>query len=90
MRQKSTSLLVALLALLALPPGSASQVVLVEDGRTMPVASAERQGEMVVMELEGGGFIAVPAHRVTNWQELESRRHWIKPLSKDSTLLSWN
>jgi soluble lytic murein transglycosylase-like protein len=69
MRLKYPGLFVTLL-LLAAPAILGAQVVLFEDGRTMPVASAERQGDMVLLELEGGGSLAVPAHRVTNWQEL--------------------
>jgi hypothetical protein len=66
-------LLACALALLAPAPAFAAKIVLFEDGRSMSVASAERQGDMVLLELEGGGSIAVPAHRVTNWQNLEKK-----------------
>ena len=72
MKLKYPALLGCML-LLAAPALFGAQVVLFEDGRTMPVASAERQGDMVLLELEGGGSLAVPAHRVTNWQELVKR-----------------
>jgi hypothetical protein len=48
----------------------ATQVVQFADGRSMTVRSVERQGEMVLLTLEGGGSIAVPFHRVSNWSEL--------------------
>lgn len=48
-----------------------SQVVLFNDGRTMTVQSVERQDDMALLTLEGGGAIAVPASRVTNWWELD-------------------
>lgn len=62
--------LAALLVLGACGAAQATQVVLFSDGRTMPVERVERQGEMVVLTLEGGGTIAVPFHRVSNWSEL--------------------
>jgi hypothetical protein len=68
------SLLATALPLLAPLSLLASEVVLFEDGRSMPVASAERKGDMVLLELEGGGSITVPAHRVTNWEKLERKQ----------------
>lgn len=62
--------LAALLAFLACGAAQATQVVLFSDGRMMTVESVERQGEMVLLTLEGGGSIAVPFHRVSNWSEL--------------------
>lgn len=62
--------LAALLALLVCGAAQATQVVLFSDGRMMTVQAVERKGEMVLLTLEGGGSIAVPFHRVTNWSEL--------------------
>jgi hypothetical protein len=72
----------ALLACLLLLPGSApfgAQLVSFADGRSMTVASVERQGEMVLLELEGGGSIAVPAHRVSYWRDLAVRMEPASP-----------
>jgi len=62
--------LAALLVLWACGAARGAQVVLFADGRTMTVERVERQGEMVMLTLEGGGFIAVPIHRVSNWSDL--------------------
>jgi hypothetical protein len=66
-------ILPCLLALASALPALGAQVVFFEDGRSMSVASAVQRGEMVVLELEGGGKIAIPAHRVANWRELHRR-----------------
>jgi soluble lytic murein transglycosylase-like protein len=58
------------MALLICGAAQATQVVLFSDGRMMTVQSVERKGEMVLLTLEGGGSIAVPFHRVSNWSEL--------------------
>jgi soluble lytic murein transglycosylase-like protein len=55
-------------------PASGAKVVLFEDGRAMTVSRIELREDMVLLELEGGGSIAVPAHRIANWRELETRR----------------
>jgi hypothetical protein len=60
---------IALLVLLGGPAG-ATQVVLFEDGRTLTVERVVREDGTALLTLEGGGEIAVPAHRVSNWWEL--------------------
>lgn len=70
MKRELRHVLLALLAVSACGAAQAAQVVYFADGRTMIVERVERQDEMVVLFLEGGGSIAVPVHRVTNWSEL--------------------
>ena len=52
---------------------AASHVVLFTDGRTLRVDRIDRQDDLAVLTLEGGGSIAVPASRVANWWELEEK-----------------
>jgi soluble lytic murein transglycosylase-like protein len=65
------SLTAILAALLAPTMALASQVVLFEDGRTMHVERAELRDGLAVLQLEGGGEIALPAGRVANWDDLD-------------------
>jgi soluble lytic murein transglycosylase-like protein len=46
------------------------QAVRFVDGRSLWVAGAERQGDVAVLTLDGGGQISLPAARVANWDEL--------------------
>ncbi len=62
-----------LVALLAPTTAPASQIVLFEDGRTMHVERALLRDGLAVLQLEGGGEIAVPASRVSNWADLEGQ-----------------
>jgi soluble lytic murein transglycosylase-like protein len=48
----------------------AAPVVHFTDGRAMRVESVEYSAQMVVLTLEGGGVIAVPASRIAKWQDL--------------------
>jgi hypothetical protein len=47
---------------------SAGQIVQFEDGRVLEVERVRPAGDVVELELEGGGVLAVPAWRVTGWR----------------------
>jgi soluble lytic murein transglycosylase-like protein len=47
-------------------PAMASEVVTFEDGRTLHVSRAEAQEGFLLLDLEGGGQMAVPAKSVTS------------------------
>ncbi len=64
----TATLFVATLGLCA--PAVAGQAVHFEDGRVLEVAEVERRGETILLSLEGGGVISVPAWRVTGWDDL--------------------
>jgi hypothetical protein len=49
---------------------AADQVVQFEDGRVLEVARVEPRGEMILLSIEGGGEISVPAWRVASWHEI--------------------
>jgi soluble lytic murein transglycosylase-like protein len=48
----------------------AERLVLFEDGRTLAVRTAVRDGDRAWLEMSGGGKLAVPADLVRNWDEL--------------------
>jgi soluble lytic murein transglycosylase-like protein len=48
----------------------AERIVLFDDGRTLSVQSATREAEVAMLDLPGGGKMAVPADRIANWDEL--------------------
>jgi len=49
------------------------------DGRVLEVLTAQRQADVALLSMEGGGQIAVPAGRIANWEDL-GRRAAAKPL----------
>jgi soluble lytic murein transglycosylase-like protein len=48
-----------------------ADVVHFDDGRAMRVEGVDRGVEMTVLQLEGGGELAVPNHRITLWTRIE-------------------
>ena len=67
--QRCAVVLAALVA--AVSAARAERVVQFVDGRTLVVRSAARQADLAVLDLEGGGKLAVPADRIENWDALE-------------------
>jgi len=64
-------------AILLCTAALAGPVVMFEDGRTLQVQDVSRQDSMAVLELHGGGQMAVPESLITNWddiREAKSRR----------------
>lgn len=68
--------LLLLVSALVVAPGVARAQTLVHftDGRTLEVSRVERQDAMTLLRLEGGGTIAVPSARISNWSELPPQK----------------
>ncbi|MCP3979948.1 MAG: lytic transglycosylase domain-containing protein [bacterium] len=63
------SLLLAVLALLAIGPARAEQLVQFVDGRTLAVAAVQREASVAILSWDGGK-LQVPAERIENWDEI--------------------
>jgi soluble lytic murein transglycosylase-like protein len=69
--QRPLAIAVLLLAsLAALAEGGAGVVVHFVDGRSLEVERFEQNGDTAILHVAGGGSLAVPASRITNWTEL--------------------
>jgi soluble lytic murein transglycosylase-like protein len=84
---------ICILALLpAIPLGSqarAAVAVVFSDGRSMTVDRVEREEQTLLLFLEGGGALSVPAERIARWDDLAraeaSPRTGSPPAAGDAT-----
>jgi soluble lytic murein transglycosylase-like protein len=88
MQRRLAIILVLLTSAAALAEGDAIVVVHFVDGRSLEVERFERNGEAAILHMSGGGSLAVPADRITNWTEL-TRRPAQPPLSEISISDAW-
>ena len=54
--------------------GLAGPIVQFGDGRAMEVQSVEREADLAVIELVGGGTFSVPHDIITNWDDINRHR----------------
>lgn len=66
-RMPSRPVATLILAVVAVFPAFPGEIVEFTDGRSMPVEAVSRDGDMIVLTLDGGGQIAVPDHRIVEW-----------------------
>jgi soluble lytic murein transglycosylase-like protein len=70
LRRSTLQLVLLAAAIPAAAREGGGQVVVFEDGRALVVRSVERRADLVVLHLEAGGLLAVPAERIAGHSEL--------------------
>ncbi len=86
-RVTTTLVLISLSLLMVAAPGSAKIAVFV-DGRILKVEDAYLEGDRIVLELDGGGTLRVPAVRIDRVVADEVEEVW-EPLSMTSCPAAW-
>jgi soluble lytic murein transglycosylase-like protein len=79
----------SLVVCLACAPVLGAQAVEFQDGRVLEVEGIREEGGMLTLLMPGGASIAVPAWRITGWQELAAARRTPPPTAPGDLGHAW-